>query len=73
MECYIVQGWKGYPGENTLAFWAYMSVMRKTKCCEYDSVRNLFIFVFVETMQQMTRGNLSCWHLLKRTSLKKHV
>jgi hypothetical protein len=36
-ECYIILGWKGSSGANTLAFWSHLYDTKKIKCCEYDS------------------------------------
>ncbi len=31
---YITLGWKGFPGTNTLAYWAHSQVVKKMKCCK---------------------------------------
>ncbi len=41
LECYITQGWKGFPGTNTLAHWTYSQV---TKKC---SVMNKLLYTFL--------------------------
>jgi hypothetical protein len=42
LQCYITVGWKGLSGTNALAYWAYLYVMKKMKCCEYcPSLRGL--------------------------------
>ncbi len=29
--------WRGLAGKNTVAYWVHLKVMKKMKCCEYDS------------------------------------
>ena len=37
LKCYITLGWKGLFFTNTLAYWTHLKVMKKVKCCEYDT------------------------------------
>ncbi len=37
LEWCITLGNKALPSENTLAYWALLKVMKKMKCCEYNT------------------------------------
>ncbi len=57
LECYITLSRKGFPGTNTLVYWAHSQVTKKKKC-EYCCFKNLpTIFVTSSGNPSITRDN----------------
>jgi len=50
LECFIAKGWNVLLWTSTFAYWAYLYIMKKIKCWEYNyrpHVRNISIFFII--------------------------
>ncbi len=54
LESHITLGWNGYPGTNTIAYWAHSKV-----CCDADSVRPEPHSTSKSTMEQHIFKNMN--------------